>query len=193
MSPRRTIPEEYEELFLSPDPKKDADEFWRALSAEYQDESGNWDADWPDFVFPDQTGEPFALATFTGPADFRGATFLGKAVFGGIFQAPASFARVRFCRGAHFYLGTTFERYADFSQAMFCEDALFSGTRFRGATNFHRVIFCRDAAFYRTTFGTGTRERLGGSVLMAAPPFRFSLSMSETISRARHFRGSDVR
>ena len=185
MSPRRTIREKYEELFLSPDPKKDADAFWKALTAEYQDEGGNWDADWPEFVFPDQTGEPFALATFTSPADFTGATFLGRAVFGGIFQGPASFARVRFCRGAHFYLGTTFERYADFSQALFCEDALFSGTRFQGATTFDRAIFCGDAVFYRAGFGTGTRERLRGSVLMAAPPSRFSLSMSGARFRGR--------
>jgi uncharacterized protein YjbI with pentapeptide repeats len=182
---RRSIKEDYEELFLSPDPNKDADTFWEALRKEYVDEEGSWDADWSEFVFPDQMGEPFALATFSGPADFTGATFLGRAVFGGKFVAPASFRRTRFCKGAHFYLGTVLERYADFSEALFCEDAIFSGVRFLGATNFHRAIFRGDAIFYRATFGSGTRERLGGAVLMAAPPSQFSLSMSGARFRAR--------
>lgn len=182
---RRSISEEYEELFLSPDPNKDTGAFWEALRTEYLDEEGSWEADWSGFVFPDQTGEPFTLATFHGPADFTGATFLGRAVFGGTFEAPASFQRARFCRGAHFYMGSTFERYADFSEALFCEDAIFSGVRFLGATSFHRAVFGGDAVFYRAAFGSGTWERLGGAVLMGAPAARFSLSMSGARFRAR--------
>lgn len=180
MSPRRrSIPQEYEELFLSPDPNKDADTFWEALRDAYLDEEGSWDADWSEFVFPDDAGAPFVVATFRRPADFTEATFLGRAVFGGSFEAPASFKGAKFHRGAHFYLGTVFERYADFSDALFCEDAIFSGVRFLGASNFQRAIFEGDAVFYRAAFGSGTPERLGGAVLMGAPPSRFSLSMSE--------------
>jgi uncharacterized protein YjbI with pentapeptide repeats len=174
-------PDEYADLFLSPDPKKDPDAFWAALQEVYLAKDGSWDADWSGFVFPDQVGQPFSLATFREPADFSGVTFLGRAVFGGIFEAPVSFAKAKFRRGAHFYLGSTFHRYADFSGAVFLGDGIFSGVQFKGATDFSRAIFCDGATFYRANFGKGSRERLRGAVLMAAPPLPFSLSISEAI------------
>src|SRR5262245_38284784 len=102
-------------------------------------------------------------APFEGDADFAGATFQGRAVFGeATFQGRADFTRATF-QGRAVFGEATFQGRADFTRATFEGDAVFGeatfeyGAEFAGATCQGRVEFAGatfegDAEFARTTF-----------------------------------------
>ena len=95
-------------------------------------------------------------ATFTGHANFLGATFSGDADFGvACFAGDARFNDATFTASANF-AGTPFNGGADFMCATFTGIANFEGAAFLRDTYFNRSKFTGNANFEGATFSVDT-------------------------------------
>lgn len=102
----------------------------------------------------------FDWASFAGEARFIGARFAGDASFGrASFAGVASFNGASFAGDAHFTDakfsvgkdGQPTAGWADFTQAVFDQSAVFSGVKFHHAVSFQRAWFKRPAQFDRVS------------------------------------------
>jgi uncharacterized protein YjbI with pentapeptide repeats len=100
-------------------------------------------------------GASFSGATFYGKANFASAIFFGVAGFNGAtFSGKANFDRATFSSGTSFY-GATFSGRAGFYGATFSSGTSFDGAIFSGVAGFDRATF-----FGGVGFGGATRPTL---------------------------------
>jgi uncharacterized protein YjbI with pentapeptide repeats len=186
------VPDEVLAFFGSDAPDRDSDRFWRELGFWYQDaKSREWQASWHGFVFPDAdfrdatfTGRAdFGKATFSGDVDFQRATFSGDAYFGdATFSGDAGFGEATFSEDATF-VEATFKRRADFWHAIISGDAYFGIATFSGEAHFRNATFFGQAHFRNATFS--------GDAVFGKATFSGDVDFGKaTFSRDAYFRSA---
>ena len=98
------------------------------------------------------SGDAYFFTSFSGDADFDGATFSGNAYFTEVmFSGDADFVGATFSGDANF-VGATFSGNADFDGAAFSGNAYFTEVTFSGDATFSVATFSGSAYFFRARF-----------------------------------------